>query len=112
MATATLKFLPKPENKSSKSGYIPVYFRIILNCTKAEGKVNLKVKEDELKLWNPTSMRFEVKNSMVFNSELIKIETNFLTFIRDYSEELANLNARQVKERISHLYGLRDFEYI
>ncbi len=39
MKTATLKIFPNVRKVSKKDNSIPVYFRVIVDCIKAEGKI-------------------------------------------------------------------------
>ncbi len=77
MTNAALKIFPNKGKVSKKDNTIPVYFRIIVNGKKAEGKIpNIKLKEHDLLLWNYRVGGIDDPKS-TFNKPIDRMKTRF-----------------------------------
>jgi len=99
MTKISISFFPKLEKKSTKKGKTPVYVRVILNCKKAEGRLNLDLDEKEVSLWNPMLMRVGLPKSIT-NDHLNSIETEFKKFISVHVNELNTYRPAQILDKV------------
>jgi len=68
----SILFFPNLAKKSIRTGKIPMYVRIILDCKKAEMRLNIELRESELSKWDETTMRFTDRD-MSANALIIEI---------------------------------------
>jgi site-specific recombinase XerD len=99
MTKISISFFPKSEKKSAKNGKTPVYVRVILNCKKAESRLNLDLDDKEVNLWNPMLMRVGLPKS-ISNDHLNTIETEFKKFISVNANELTAYRPAQILDKV------------
>lgn len=94
MATPTLKFYPNRTKISKKDGLIPIYFRIIYQTKKIEGKLPLVLNDTECKMWTKDYLNPESK----LNLNLSKYRLRFAEYLEKTSEH--NFNLESIKSAV------------
>lgn len=116
MKTATLKIFPNAKKISKKDNSIPVYFRVIVNCIKAEGKIpDVSLTENQLRLWNHRIGCLEDSKSSI-NDDINLLKTNFKE-IKDKSKyEGKQLSASFIRDVLldkkSNISNISVFDYV
>jgi len=99
MTKISISFFPNSLKKSAKNGKTPVYVRVILNCKKAESRLNLDLEDMEIDVWNPMLMRVGLPRS-ISNDHLNTIETEFKKFISVNANELEAFTPVQILDKV------------
>jgi integrase len=95
----SLSFFPNTTKRSSKSGKIPLYLRIIHNGRKAEARLNEEITDNELFKWNPFVMRLDIKDSQL-NSKLNTITKTYDDFKIIYGSTLHLYDAKKIRDML------------
>lgn len=118
MTNATLKIYPNMDKISKKSNSIPIYFRIIVNGKKAEGRIpNIMLELKDVNLWNPILGMLNDPKAKI-NDSIEKLRTNFKGIIANNlyddnsftSEEIRDLLSQKKSLKIKIDYVLEHFE--
>ena len=98
MKTATLKIFPNERKISKKDNSIPVYFRIIVDCKKVEGKLPYaSLTQNQLRLWNSRIGCLEDSKSRI-NDEISQFKAKFKEINDKCRYEGKNLSASLIKD--------------
>lgn len=102
MKACKIAFYPNVAKKSSKTNLIPVFMRVSKNSFKTEARLDVSLKEEELKYWNIITQRLDVPNSVI-NRRLEEIvqEYDGLKFL--YKNDFFSFTPNDIKEKILHL---------
>lgn len=84
---------------SPKTDKIPMYVRVTLNRQKAESRLNLEIRPEDIQKWNGKIMRFEDR-TMSANSLLNTIDKNFEDFRHHNATTLHKYDVRAVRDII------------
>lgn len=96
---ATVIFYPNASKKSQKNGRIPLYMRVCYKGRKSESRLNVELQEQEIKKWDPITMRLGERNSPV-NHVLNRLEQKFSDFLILNSTQLPIHHAENIKNYI------------
>lgn len=76
-----------------------MYVRITLNRKKAEMRLNIEMTPDELKKWDPSTMRFTDRN-MSANALLNTLDKNFEDFCHHNGANLGEFNVKTIRNLV------------
>ncbi|WP_276501213.1 tyrosine-type recombinase/integrase [Terrimonas pollutisoli] len=93
---ATVTFFPNTTKKSKKNGKVPMYMRISYKGLKTESRLNVELTQDEIRKWDPFTMRFSERNFPA-NHILNRLDQKFTDFLILNSTELSRYNPVDIK---------------
>ncbi len=102
MTKLSFNFFPNRAKKNPKTNKTPIYLRVILNCKKAEHRLNLELDDKTLSLWNPVIMRVEAPDCTE-NDHLDNISTSFKRFLALNDHHISTFNAIKVRNLVMQL---------
>ena len=76
---------------------IPIYIRVVHNRLKADARLNAEVSEEDLPDWNPVSMRFSDRDSLI-NQQLNNIDLAFRKFLILNETRLSEYTAKNIRD--------------
>jgi hypothetical protein len=95
----TVIFLLNKSKQNKRTKKIPIYLRVIHNFSKAEARLNAEINPEEEFLWNPVSMRFSDRDSLI-NQQLNNVETEFRKFIILNETKLSEFSAKDIRDLV------------
>ncbi len=93
----SVMFLLSKSKQNAKSKKIPIYIRVVHNRLKADARLNAEVSEEDLPDWNPVSMRFSDRDSLI-NQQLNNIDLAFRKFLILNETRLSEYTAKNIRD--------------
>ena len=89
MKKATITFFPNELKQNQKTKKTPIYIRVIYDRQKSESRLNCEIPHEQLILWNPITMRLNLKANGI-NQFLSSLENKFekLKITNDYNLDM------------------------
>jgi site-specific recombinase XerD len=94
----TLIIFPCPTKKCKKRGLIPIYFRVIHQRKKSEGKILIDgISNIEYRKWDPRTFRF-IDKTIEANKEITRIEGIFNEWAIDNRKKYSEFTAVNIRD--------------
>ncbi len=100
MAKANIKFYPRLDKTSKKTGRTPIYIRVYNNAQKAECRLPIDLTKEELPYWSDITQRCNLKDANI-NRFLNKYEKEFEDLKYSLGGKMAYLAPNQILDQIT-----------